>query len=378
MLRRYFISLLIVTVIMSAIASMFSFVTRSQVRGGTTVEEMWTNDFTLRGIGRQYYRVDSDIIEDLEKGVSFASSGAIRMLSTKVEVSSKQVTWTSNKTKYTAPGGTLVSHVRWEALADAADGAAGTIHVEFPKIRGVPGYDVEFHSGSYQKEGDEWIFREVTVHQGAISLALGRLVFGLCLGLPVAFLVHSGWWLFCLRREKRSLLAALAPTGSETLPRTFHPDPVAEWNVWCIMMLIFGGIGTLISGIGISGGFVSSVIAWVILIIVGFGVLIGLLVAWLVRRSVVLLRIDADSLSVAQGRGEPKWITASWGDLKGAVCKSRTYKGNRTEWVEVIFPDGKKRKFYENYLPEYSVVRAVVLALYERHHRHPAAPDAGS
>jgi hypothetical protein len=373
MLRRYFISLVVVTVVMSAIASMFSFVTRSQVRGGTTVEEMWTNDFTLRGMGSTYYEVDSDIMADLEKGVSFVGSGAIRVLSTKVEVSAKKVTWTSNKTEYTAPGGTLVSHVRWEAPADAAAGAAGTIHVEFPKIRGVPGYDVNFHSGSYQKTGNEWVFREVTVHQGAISLALGRLVFGMCLGLPVAFLFHSGWWLLYLRREKRARLAALAPVSSETLPRTFYPDPVAEWNVWCIMMLIFGGIGTFIAGIGISSGFVSSVIAWVILGMVGFGVLISLLIVWLVRRSVVSLKIDADSLSVAQGRGEPKWITASWGDLKGAVCKSRTYKGSRTEWVEVIFPDGKKRKFYENYLPEYAVVRAVVLALYERHHQPPAA-----
>jgi hypothetical protein len=102
-------------------------------------------------------------------------------------------------------------------------------------------------------------------------------------------------------------------------------------------------------------------------------VLVGILVVLFVRRSVFSLKIDADSLSVAQGRGEPKWITASWGDLKGAACKSRTYKGNRTEWVEVIFPDGKKRKFYENYLPEYAVVRTVVLALYERHHQPPAA-----
>jgi hypothetical protein len=378
MLRSYFISLVVVTVVMSAVASMFSFVTRSQVRGGTTVEETWTNDFTLRQMGSKYYAVDSDIKADLDKGVSFVGSGAIRVLSTKVEVSAKQVTWTSNKTKYTASGGTLVSHVRWEAAADAADGAAGTIHVVFPKIRGVPGYDVNFHSGSYQKTGNEWVFREVTVHQGTISLALGRLLFGMCLGLPVAFLFHSGWWLLYLRREKRAVLAALATTGSETLPRTFHPDPVAEWNVWCILMLIFGGIGTFIAGIGISTGFVSSVIAWVILGMVGFGVLISLLIVWFVRRSVVSLKIDADTLSVAQGRGEPKWITASWGELKGAVCKSRTYKGNRTEWVEVIFPDGKKRKFYENYLPEYTVVRAVVLALYDRHHQPPAAPDAGS
>lgn len=373
MLRRYFISLLVVTVVMSAIASTFSFVTRSQVQGGTIVEETWTNDFTLRKTGNIYYPVDSDIKADLEKGVSFVGSGAIRVLSAKVEVSAKQVTWTSNKTTYTAPGGALVSHVRWEAPVDAADGASGTIHVEFPKLSGVPSYDLDFQSGSYQKTGDQWVFREVTVHQGAVSLALGRLVFGTCLGLPVAFLVHSGWWLFCLRREKRIRLAALAPTGSETLPRTFHPDPVAEWNVWCILMLIFGGVGTLFTGIGISGGFVSSVIARVILGIVGFGVLVGILVVLFVRRSVFSLKIDADSLSVAQGRGEPKWITASWGDLKGAACKSRTYKGNRTEWVEVIFPDGKKRKFYENYLPEYAVVRTVVLALYERHHQPPAA-----
>ena len=378
MLRRYFISLIVVTVAMSAIASMFSFVTRSHVRGGTTVEETWTNDFTLRQMGSQNYQVDSEIKADLEKGVSFVGSGAIRVLSTKVEVSATQVTWTSNKKKYTAPGGTLVSHVRWEAPADAPDGAAGTIHVEFPKIRGVPAYTLDFHSGSSQKTGNEWAFREVTVHQGAISVALGRLVFGICLGLPVAFLFHSGWWLLYLRREKRARLAALAATSSETLPRTFHPDPVAEWNVWCIMMLIFGGVGTLIGGIGISGGFLSSIIAWVILGIVGIGMLFGLLIVWLVRRSVISLKIDADSLSVAQGRGEPKWITASWGDLKGAACKSRTYQGTRTEWVEVIFPDGKKRKFHENYLPEYAVVRTVVLALYDRHHQSPDATDADS
>lgn len=373
MLRRYFLSLLIVTVVMSAVASMFSFVTRSQVRGGATVEETWTNDFTLHQIGDKYYQVDADIKADLEKGVAFVGAGAIRVLSTTVEVSAKEVSWTSNKTEYKAPGGSIVSHVKWEAPADAADGASGTIHVEFPKIRGVPSYDLNFHSGSYQKTGNEWVFREVTVHQGAISLALGRLVFGMSLGLPLAFLFQSGWWLLYLRREKKARLAALAPTTSDTLPRTFHPDPVAEWNVWCIMMLIFGGIGTLIGGIAISSGFLSTIIAWVIIGMVGLGALIGLLVVWLVRRTIVTLKIDADSLSVAKGRGVPQWLTASWAELKGAACKSRTYKGNRTEWVEVIFPNGKKYKFYENYLPEYAVVREVVLALYDRHHQPPAA-----
>ena len=372
MLRRYIISLLIVTVLLSAIAGMFSFVSRSHVRGGTIVEETWKNDFTLRKMGNTYYRVDSEIKEALEKGISFVGSGAIRVLSKNVEVSPKQVTWTYHKTNYTAPGGTLVSHVRWEAPSDAADGTTGSIHPEFPEIPGVRGYDFDFHSGNYQRTGDRWVFREMTVHQGAISLALGRLAFGLCVGLPAAFLVHSGWWLFILRRERRARLAALAADSGETLPRTFHPDPVAEWSVWSILVLVFGAIGTVMAGICISTGFVSGIFAWALLGIVGFGVLIGLLAAWAVRRTVVTLKIDADSISVAKGRGEPKWITAAWGDLKDAACKSRTYQGNRTEWVEVVFPDGKKRKFYENYLPDYAIIRTAVLTLYERHHQPPA------
>jgi hypothetical protein len=50
------------------------------------------------------------------------------------------------------------------------------------------------------------------------------------------------------------------------------------------------------------------------------------------------------------------------------VVKSKTYKGTTTEWVELIFPDGKTRKI-PSAMIDYPTLRDAVLELYARQHQ---------
>ncbi|HEX4123911.1 MAG TPA: hypothetical protein VHY37_04230, partial [Tepidisphaeraceae bacterium] len=88
----------------------------------------------------------------------------------------------------------------------------------------------------------------------------------------------------------------------------------------------------------------------------------GLIVVQTIRGNMVTVQVDADTLSVAKGRGEPQWLTARWPDLRSAVTKSSTYKGTRTEWLEVEFPDGQKRTIRD---PQ---ARQAIATFYARFH----------
>ena len=370
MLRKYLGSFLIVLVAVCGICSTLTFATRSHVRAGDAVEETFNTELTLDASAgsNQFYPVDADIKSDLEKGVTFIGSGAARVTSVKVDVTAKEVSWTRDKIKYKAPGTAMVAHVKWETPADAANGATGDIQIKFPKIRGVSSYEPSFHSGGYQKTGDgRLLFREITVYQGALSLALGRFFFSLSVGLPITLLIHGIWWAFQVKREKRLRLAALAPADPDALPRTYYSNPTAEWFGWTFTLIMFGVIGSLMASFVIHDGYLSSTLDWVLIIMQAVGIAIGLIVIWGARISVVTVRIDADTLSLAKGRGEPRWNTARWADLKSALTKSRTYKGTTTEWVEVQFPDGKTRKIPAG-VEGFAELRDRVLTIYALHH----------
>lgn len=368
-LSKYGSSFLLALVPVCAILSMLSFAVRSQVRAGVTMEETWTNTFTLDASSNQMYRIDDDVRADLEKGIAFIGSGVVHVRSTKVEITPQEVSWTENKTKYTAPGARMVARVTWDTPADAGDGDKGDIHVEFPRMPSIPNYTVAFHSGASQKTGDgRWVFREVTAHRSAASVAIGRFFFVLSAGLPMTFLLHGIWWAFQLKSEKRALLAGLAQPSVQPLPRVFYPDPIAEWLVWTLTLCISGGWGSLMASFAIYDSFQSSVFVWLLFIMQGIGVVIALIVALYVRSSVVSVRIDADAISYAKGRGEPQWITARWSELKGAVVKSETYRGTTIECVELIFPDGKTRKIPSSVI-DYPTLRNTMIELYARQHQ---------
>jgi hypothetical protein len=205
----------------------------------------------------------------------------------------------------------MVAHVTWKTPADAPNAASGSIHIEFPKIPGLEGSIPDLRNGGSPKTGTgQWVFREITVYRSAASLALGRLAIALAAGLP-------------------------------------FPSRITEWNGWDMTLLIVGFVGCILAGISVSQGFMSSIIRRVIIISQLGGLLVGLIVVWAATQAaVVTVQIDAETLSYPRGRGDPKWVTAvtaRWVDLRSAKIKSKTYRSTRTEWLEVEFPDGKKR-----------------------------------
>lgn len=372
MLLRYLNSFFPILVVLTAICSALPIATRSHVPAGTVIEETWRSEITLDTSDRRHYRVDDEIKEDLEKGVMFVGTGSVRVTSSKVEITAKQVSWDDHDETITAPGAVMVSHVKWEAPAGSANGAVGDIRVAFPKIRGIPSYTPNFRSGGGQKTGDgQWIFREVTTYRSHLSLLLGRFFFALYAGLPMAIAVHSLWWLWVLRGEKRLRLAALAQPDGEALPRMFYPSPTAEWLAWTLVLLIFGGLGCMLVGFAMHDGFLSSVMQWVIIIFQAAGVFVGLLTVLIVRANVLTVRIDDDAIALAKGRGQPRWITARWADLKSLETKYRTYKGTRVESMHLRFPDGRKKTIAEYKVQDYRILRDTSFALYARHHPAP-------
>ena len=122
------------------------------------------------------------------------------------------------------------------------------------------------------------------------------------------------------------------------------------------------------AGFVIYDGYKSSSLDWLFYIIFGIGVIVASLVAWHFHKAVVTVRIDADRISYATGRGEPQWITARWSELKNAVVKIQTTKKSRTEWMEIIFPDGKIRKIPSDVM-DYSTLRDTVSEFYARCHQ---------
>ncbi len=366
MIPRYVISFLCTLLVFSAIGSTLRFATRSQVRAGTSMRETWQADFTLdtyAGSDR-FYRVDDDIKTALENGITFAGSGPICIVSTKVQITPRDVTWEENKTHCTATGAGMIAHVTWETRADAPDGAGGSIHIEFPRIRGLKGYIPDFRNGSFQKTpSGQWVFREITAYRTSASLALGRLGLAVAAALPLTIVFEAARSLIVLNWRKRGRLKSLASHASSELPRIFLPSPVAEWNSWNLTLLIFGFVGCILAGMSVSEGFMSTRFWWAIVIMQFCGVLIALLVTYCARIAGVSVRVDDDTISHAKGRGEPRWVTARWADLRGIVKKSQTYRGSRREWLEVEFPDGKKRVIRD------AKAREAVLSLYAQFHR---------
>src|SRR5262249_38664825 len=148
-----------------------------------------------------------------------------------------------------------------------------------------------------------WLFREVTAHRSGAAVAVGRLVFVLSAAIPLTLVLQGIWWAFQIRSEKRTRLAALAPSASPELPRVFYPNPTAEWSAAMVPLFILGGVGSLLAGFSIYSGFESTFMQWGQYIILGIGVTVALVVAWYAKSHVVTIRIDAASISYAKGRG---------------------------------------------------------------------------
>lgn len=344
MLHKYLLSLFVAVAVITSACSALPFVTRAQVRSGKVVGEVWKFELTIDSGSNSYYQVDDQMKVALERGIKLVGSGAANVISQEVGVTPQKVSWEVGKTQYTADGAAIVAQVQWRTDVGAANGARGEMEIEFPPIGDQGLATISVRSGDYQYEGDRCVVREVTSYQNATSLFFGQFRLALGAGLPFAILVHSIWWGFVVRREKRARLAALAPAGPDSLPRIFYPNPTAEWSTWTVVVALFAAVASLMASLCVYSGFMSSTMYWVVLCIQGAGAVIALAITGGVRRSVVTVRVDADTISYARGRGDLKWITARWAALLSVKYKSRTYRGTRTEWMELKFPDGKRRK----------------------------------
>jgi hypothetical protein len=376
MLVRYLSSLLLTLLIIAGLLSSLPFATRSQVRAGETVAETWAVDFVLRSTDGRAYRITDAVKAALEEHVSFVPEGPLEVRSVNIQITPKTVTWRKDKTNYSDPGGQMVARVTWSTSPDARDGDHGDVRIFFGKLPDIPFYRFVFYSGAYQKspDGTRWMFREVTIWRTPQRLFLARMLFALGPALSIAILLHAIYWGFCLARERKRRTAELAPApDAPPFPRTFYPNPVAEWVGWTFTLCVFALMALIPSLIAIFQRYQSTFLERFILIAQAIGLLIALIVVWIVRSVVVTIRIDDKEIAYARGRGrgggggEPNWITSRWSDLRSATVKQTASRGGVYTWIALVFPDGKTRNVPAS-SGEFRELRYLVMDFFSRHH----------
>ncbi len=345
-------------------SSTLPFATRSQVLAGKAVDETSQFEFTIDANSRETYRVTPGIKQFLEDHIRFYAEGSVRVVSAKVQITPKDVSWHENHTTLTSTGASMSARLQWDTPADSANGAHGKIYLNFPEVPGLEGKAPTFHSGGYQiDDKDRYVVREVTAYRDAFTLSLARFVFALTAGLPIAVLLHTIIWAFVLKGEKRSRLAELPPQSSG-LPRTFFPDPIAEWIVWLLVLGIGAVPATMVASFAVYDGFVSSTFVRVIYVIVGITIAIALPAAYFTGKSVLTVRVDTGGISYARGRADLQWLNAAWNDISMFRQKSRTYRGNTTYWIELEFKDQRKKLKISQSLEGYPALRDILMSVF--------------
>jgi hypothetical protein len=362
MLSKYLATLAILLAILSFAASTLSFATRSQVLAGQTLDETFQLDFTLDADSTHTYPVTPALQKSLEGAITFPCTGTAQIVSSRVVLAPKDVKWTENKQDITAPGAGMIANVTWTTASDAANGAHGVIYVNFPAIPGLNATPT-FHGNGFQADSaGRYELREVTAYKNSFWLALGRFTFAFTAALPFGIALHSVFWAFVLRKEKRARIAAFPQQGSQ-LPRTFYPNPILEWTLWTMLFGVFSIVGGIISGISISEGFMSS---FMVEFIYGFVVapaLLTLIAVYFTRKNLLTVTVKSDGLSYARGRGELQWQNITWSDVAAFSEKSRTYKGNTRYWLEFEFKDKRKKLKLSQDIHEYPVLRSLIFSI---------------
>jgi hypothetical protein len=362
-IAKYIATLAAAVLALALVFSTLRFATRSQELSGKAVDETWKLEFTLDADRDHTYRVSPRLQSALEDGITFVTAGPVRVVSSSVEITPKDVSWTENRTLYTSPGAGLVAHVKWDTPADSANGAHGTIFIHFPEIPGLNGKGPTFHSGGYQRDGQgRYELREVTTYSSGILISLARFLFALAAALPLAIIAHCIFWGFQLKSEKRVRIAALPPQGSG-LPRTFYSNPILEWISWTLWIGIAAFIGAIMAVFSVYDGFMSSSMVWFVYIALGVGAVIALTAAYFAGKSALTMRVEANGIAYAHGREDLQWLTAGWSDLLLSQ-KSRTYQGNRREWLELEFKDNRKKLKVTEDVEGYAALRDLLLSVF--------------
>ena len=132
----------------------------------------WTRlckiEFTIDADSSHTYKISPRIKQFLEEHISFYTEGPARVVSAKVEITPKDVSWTENRSTITSTGAAMAARLQWDTPADSANGAHGNIYINFPEVPGLEGKAPDFHSGGYQKDDKgRYAVREVTTYRDA-------------------------------------------------------------------------------------------------------------------------------------------------------------------------------------------------------------------
>jgi hypothetical protein len=358
MLTKYVATLAVTVVVITLIASSLKFATSSQVLSGKALDETMKFEFTIAAdSNNHYYVINADMAQFLQTNIAFPTQGSPHVVSANVQVTPKQVSWTEDRTTITATGAAINVQLRWDTPSGSANGSQGSIFLNLPQIPGLEGKPLTLRSGPYQVDSQgRNVIRQMTTYRSAFLVAVARFDFALAAGLPFGILLHTICWAFLLRGEKRSRLAALQPQATG-LPRTFPPDPIAEWVLWLLVLGLGAFIASMIAGLSIADGFMSAQLQYFVYGALAIAAVVALLVAYFTGKRVLTVRVEPDGISYARGRNNPQWTSTIWGDIAGVTQKSRTYRGNTTYWVEITFADGRSKLKISQSITGYPALR---------------------
>jgi hypothetical protein len=364
MIPKYLATLVLAVCLVTVAASSLQFATRSQVLAGKAVDETLKIEFTIDADSSHTYKISPRIKQFLEEHINFYAEGPARIVSAKIEITPKDVSWSENRSTITSTGAAMTARLQWDTPADSANGAHGYIYINFPEVPGLEGRAATFHSGGYQKDDKgRYVICEVTTYRDAFQLSLARFGFALAVGIPFGALLHTIFWAFLLKGEKRSRMAELPPQGSG-LPRTFYPNPIVEWTLW---LLLFGSgalTTSMMAAFSVYDGFMSSTVIWVIGIMLAIMAAIALTAAYFTGRALLTVRVDTNGISYARGRGDLQWRNAAWTDILLFREKSRTYRGSTTYWIELEFNDKRKKLKIGQSLEGYPALRDILMSVF--------------
>lgn len=342
MIPKYLATLAVAVVVITFAASLLPFATRSQVLSGHAVNEALRLEFTIAADSGDYYIIKPAIAEFLQSHIRFRTAGPPRVIAANVEVTPQDVSWSENRRTMTAAGAAMSAQLEWDTPSDSANGAYGFIYLDFPEIPGLNRKEPSFHSGAYQKDrAGRRVIREVTTYRSSFRLSLARFAAALPAGLPYGILLHTIYWAFVLKREKRSRVAALPPEGAG-LPRTFYPDPIEEWTSWLIVLGVGAGASAMMAGMAVWEGFVSSFLAPFIYTFLAVAVAIALALAYFSGKNVLTIRVASDGISYVRGRDNLQWLNAAWSDIVWKL-KSSQYRSGTRYRIELEFKDKRKK-----------------------------------
>ncbi len=357
MIAKYVSTLAATVTVATLVAASLKFATSSQVLSGTALDESLKYEFTINADSSHYYVIGADLAQFLQSHIGFTTEGPPHVVSANVQVTPKQVSWTENRHTITAPGAAMNVQLEWNTPSDSANGSRGSIYFNSPEIPGLEEKTVTLQSGPFQVDSaGRYVIRQVTAYRSASLVAMARFVFALAAGLPFGILLHTLCWAFVLRGEKRTRLSALQPQGAG-LPRTFYPNPIAEWYFSLLVLGIGAFMGSMIAGFSVANGFMSSLMEYFVYIPLAIATACALLVAYFTGKRVLTVRVEPEGISYAQGRENLEWTSALWSNILGATQKSRTYRGNTTYWIEIEFSDNRKKLKIGQSITDYAGLR---------------------